>query len=369
MTSEQGLLLYIGTYTKPTAPGRPRSAGIYVYRFAPETGTLSHLHTVGDVPNPSYLAIDPTGRFVFAANEEAGIDGHGGGAVSAFARDPQSGDLTFLNREASHGDDPCYIAVTPHGRALTVANYSSGSAAILPIGEDGRLAPASYVDQHSGSSANPQRQQGPHAHAIPIDPSGQFALCPDLGIDRVVIYRLNEAGQTMTPHQPAGQLAPGTGPRHLTFHPTQPIAYVIGELASTITAFNWDAEAGTLTAFQTVSTLPNDFTGESTCADIHVTPSGRFIYGSNRGHDSLAGFAIDEASGRLSPTGHTPSGGKTPRNFAIDPTGSFVLAANQGSDNVTIFRLDPATGELTPTGEVATIPAPVALEFLPASAR
>lgn len=370
MADQQALLLYIGTYTRPTTPERRRSKGIYVYRFEPESGTLTHLHTVSEVPNPSFLTRDPAGRFVFAANEEAGIDGHQFGAVSAFARDPESGDLTFLNRQPSHGQAPCYVAVVPSGRSVLVANYSSGSVALLPIGPDGRVAPATYVDQHEGRSVNPQRQRGPHAHAIPVDPSGRFALCPDLGIDQVLVYRLDTADETLVPHDPPGaHLAPGTGPRHLAFHPTRPFVYVIGELASTITACTWDAEAGILTPFQTISTLPDDFSGETTCADIHVAPSGRFVYGSNRGHDSIAAFAIDEATGRLTALGHTPSGGKTPRNFAIDPSGHFLFAANQESDNIVTFRLDPETGQLATPGRVTDVPAPVCIEIAPANAR
>lgn len=370
MVDPQALLLYIGTYTKPARSERPRSEGIYVYQFEPESGALTHLHTVNSAPNPSFLALDPAARFLFAVNETGEVDGHAGGAVSAFARDPESGTLTYLNREASHGDAPCYVAVDPSGSCVLVANYSSGSVALLPIGADGRVAPATYVDQHQGSSVHPQRQNGPHAHAIPVDPSGRFALCPNLGIDQVLVYRLDAAGKTLVPNNPPGaHFAPGTGPRHLAFHPTQPFVYVIGELASTITACTWDAEAGILSPFQTVSTLPDDFSGESTCADIHVAPSGRFIYGSNRGHDSIAAFAIDETTGRLTVLGHTPSGGKTPRNFAIDPSGQFLFAANQGSDNIVTFRLDPETGQLAAPGRVTSVPAPVCIAVLPANTR
>lgn len=369
MSATAPLLLYVGTYTKVGQPGRGRADGLYVYEVDLQSGELTPRHTVADVANPSYLAFHPNGRFVYTVNEALETDGHPGGGVSAFARDPETGDLTFLNREPSHGTDPCYIAVAPGGQCVLVANYSSGSAAVLPIGDDGRLAPASFVDQHEGSSTNPKRQQGPHAHAIPVDPSGKFALCPDLGMDQVFVYHLDAANGQLRHNDPIGaKLALGSGPRHLTFHPTKPLAYVINELGSTITTFAWDSAAGTLRELQTVSTLPDGFAEETTCADIHVSPNGKFVYGSNRGHDSIASFAIDEASGTLTPLGHTPTGGRTPRNFALDPSGQFLFAANQNTDTIVTFRLDQSTGALTPTGQVTTVPSPVCLMFAPASA-
>jgi 6-phosphogluconolactonase len=258
------------------------------------------------------------------------------------------------------------------GRCVLVANYTSGSVAVLPVGADGRVSPATYVDQHSGSSVNPRRQEGPHAHAIPLDPTGRFALCPDLGMDQLFVYRLDAAAGRLEPNDPPGaRLAPGAGPRHLDFHPSKPWVYVINELGSTITAFEWDGERGALRELQTVSTLPETYMGSSsstTCADIHVAPSGRFVYGSNRGHDSIAAFAIDEATGTLTPLGHTSTGGRTPRNFAIDPSGTFLFAANQDTDTIVTFRLDAATGQPTPTGQVASVPSPVCLKIVQAGA-
>ncbi len=358
------MFVYVGTYSKVGQPGRGRAEGIYVYRLDPQTGELSHLHTIADLPNPSFLALHPQGDYLYAVNETLGIDGHPGGAVSAFARDTQTGALTFLNREDSHGSDPCHLDVDPTGKCVLVANYTSGSVAALPLGTDGRVGPATFIDQHRGSSANPDRQQGPHAHSIPVAPGGRFALCPDLGMDRVFVYRLDAANATMTHHDPVGTpLAPGAGPRHLDFHPNGRWVYVINELDSTITAFTWDGDQGTLGAIQTVSTLPAGFGDSTTCADIHVAPSGRFVYGSNRGHDSIATFAIDGATGRLTPVGHTPTGGKTPRNFAIDPSGTFLFAANQNSDTIVTFRLDPETGLPVPTGQVTAVPSPVCLRM------
>lgn len=363
------LLLYVGTYTKIGQPGRGRADGLYIYAVDPQSGELTLRHTVSDVVNPSFLAFHPNGRFVYTVNEALETAGHPGGGVSAFARDPATGDLTFLNRELSHGTDPCYIAVDPGGRCILVANYTSGSAAVLPLGDDGRLAPASFVDQHEGSSINPQRQDGPHAHAIPVDPSGKFALCPDLGMDQVFVYHLDAANGRLRHNDPVGAtLTPGSGPRHLAFHPTKPLVYVINELGSTITTFAWDDNAGTLGELQTVSTLPVGYTGETTCADIHVAPGGEFVYGSNRGHDSIASFAIDAERGTLTALGHTPTGGRTPRGFAIDPSGQFLFAANQNTDTVVTFRLDRATGALTPTGQVTAVPSPVCLKFAPTGA-
>lgn len=360
------MFMYVGTYTATGQPGRGRAEGIYVYRLDPDTAELTHLHTVPDVPNPSFLAAHPGGAFLYAVNEGLETGDQPGGAVSAFARDPEGGNLTFLNHELSHGTDPCHLTVDREGRCVLVANYTSGSVAVLPIGADGRVGPASFVDQHSGSSVNPRRQTGPHAHAIPLDPTGRFALCPDLGMDRLFVYQLDGAAGTLRPNDPAGvDLAPGAGPRHLDFHPTRPWVYVINELGSTITAFEWDGERGALREMQTVSTLPETFMGRNTtCADIHVAPSGRFVYGSNRGHDSIAAFAIDQATGALTPLGHTPTGGQTPRNFAIDPSGTFLFAANQNTDTIVTFRLDGETGLPIPTGQVTSVPSPVCLRIV-----
>jgi 6-phosphogluconolactonase len=366
-TSTAPLLIYVGTYTKVGHPGRGRADGVYVYQVDPQSGALTHLHTVPDVANPSFIAFHPNGRLVYTVNEALETDGHPGGGVSAFARDPETGDLTFINREPSHGTDPCHLSVDPTGSNVLVANYSSGSVAVFPIDETGRLSPVSYVDQHSGSSVNQKRQQGPHAHAIVVDPSGKFALSPDLGMDQIFVYRLAANGQ-LEHNEPIGtQVAPGEGPRHLDFHPTKPIVYVINELGSSVSTFAWDAAAGTLNELQNVSTLPEGYAGETTCADIHVAPSGHFVYGSNRGHDSIAAFAIDDATGTLTPIGHTSTGGQTPRNFAIDPSGRFLFAANQNTDNVVTFSIDEATGQLTPTGQTTAIPSPVCLKFAPAS--
>jgi len=353
------MLVYIGTYS------RGGSQGVYVYRFDPATGKLEATGLTAPAQNPSFLALHPSGRFLYAVNEADLKQDVPGGAVSAFAIDPRSGALTLLNRQASRGTSPCHLAVDKTGRCLLVANYGSGSIALLPIEPDGRLGAASAVVQHEGSSVDPGRQKGPHAHSCTISPDNRFAFACDLGLDKVLAYRLDPAHGTLAPNEPAwATIAPGTGPRHMAFHPNGRFAYVMSEMGSSVTAFAYNADRGVLTALQSLSALPDGFTGHSSGADIHVAPSGRFLYASNRGHDSIAIFGIDPATGKLTLVGHQPSGGHTPRNFALDPSGHFLLAANQDSNSVVVFRIDEATGLLTPTGQVETIPSPVCVTFL-----
>jgi len=355
-----GLLAYIGTYTIRG------SEGIYVYRMDAVTGGLDYLSKTVGMSNPSFLAIHPQRRYLYAVNEVAQFEGKASGAVSAFSINAQTGELRYLNQKHSHGTSPCHVAVEPDGRFVLVANYSSGSACILPIGSDGQLGEATEVVQHHGSSANPDRQEGPHAHSANLDPSGRHVLIADLGLDRIMLYRLDPAGGRLVPHtQPWASLKPGAGPRHLAFHPSGHYVYVINELDSTMTVFAYDAERGGLKELQTISTLPQGFQGTSYCADVHVSPSGRFVYSSNRGHDSIAIFGIDEATGKLSCVGHEPTLGRTPRNFAIDPSGTFLLAANQDTDTIVTFRMDQQTGRLTPTGQVASVSMPVCILLVP----
>jgi 6-phosphogluconolactonase len=358
-----GSLVYVGTYTTTGQP-RGRAEGIYVCQFDAATGGLTLRHTTPDVVNPSFVALDPSGRYLYATNELEEVDGQPGGAVSAFAVDPATGALRPLNRQPSHGTAPCHLLTDNGSRYLFVANYSSGSVAVYPIQPDGSLGAASAVVQHAGSSLLRPRQAGPHAHSVNLDPANRFLLVCDLGLDQVIGYRTDLAGGTLPRNDgPVATVAPGSGPRHLAFHPNGRIVYVINEIGSTLTTFAYDAARGTLTEQQTVPTLPADFTGQSTTADVHVHPSGRFVYGSNRGHDSIAAFAVDPTTFTLRPIGHTPTGGQTPRNFAIDPSGTYLLAANQRSDTVVTFRIDQDTGALHPTGQVARIPSPVCLKF------
>jgi 6-phosphogluconolactonase len=247
---------------------------------------------------------------------------------------------------------------------VLVANYGSGSIACLPIRPDGRLGEATSSIQHEGSSIDPRRQQGPHAHSINLDAAGRFAFVADLGLDEVLIYRFDAAKGKLTPNDPPStKVAPGAGPRHFAFHPTGRYAYVINELSSTVTALRYDARQGSLASLQTVSTVPEGFDGRSTTAEVRVHPSGKFLYGSNRGHDSIACFAVDTATGKLTPIGHQSTQGKTPRNFGIDPTGSYLLAANQGTGNVVVFRIDPQTGMLRPAEQSITVPMPVCIKM------
>jgi 6-phosphogluconolactonase len=311
--------------------------------------------------NPSFVAIDPKGRCVYAVREGGGP----AGAIVALSRNQATNELTILNDQPSGGQGPCYATVDREGRFVLAANYGSGSAAVFPIAEDGRLQPASSVVQHEGSSVNAARQKGPHAHSIVLDPANRYAFVPDLGMDKIMIYRFDrEQGKLLPNDPPFAKCEPGSGPRHFTFHPDGKHAYVIEELSCTVTAFAYNAEAGTLKSLQKIATLPKDFKGTSTCADIHVHPSGRFLYGSNRGHDSIACFAIDDKTGELRLIGYTPTQGKNPRNFAIDPSGTFLLAANQDGNNIVSFRIDPETGKLTPTGQVCQISMPVCVKMV-----
>ncbi len=355
-----GLRLYVGTYTTP----KNASKGIYRLDMDPRTGRLGEPVVAGEARSPSFLAIDRRERFLYAVGELSTFEGQQSGAVSAFAIDPASGRLTLLNQQASGGVGPCYVSLDAGGRYALVANYGSGSVSALPIEADGRLGKATAVVQHEGAGPDPKRQTGPHAHSIRCDPAGRLVFAPDLGIDRVMIYRLGGDG-TLRPGSPPGAtLDPGSGPRHLDFHPGGRFIYVINELGCSVTVFAYDAERGAMRPVQTISTLPGGFSGLNTCADIHVHPSGRFLYGSNRGHDSIAIFAIDGETGKLTAVGHQSTQGKTPRNFNIDPSGTWLIAANQASDSLVVFRIDGQTGLLRPADSTATVPSPVCVQFV-----
>jgi len=355
------LLLYIGTYTGQY------SKGIYGYRFDAGSGRLSPLGLVAETTNPSYLAIHPSRRFLFAVNEVDDLEGHKVGSVSAFAIDAKTGKLTLLNTVSSRGADPCYVAVDKTGKYLLAANYGGGNVAAFPVGDDGRLGEASAFIQHAGHGTNPERQEGPHAHSINLSPDNRFAVAADLGLDQLLVYRFDATKGSLAANDPPfAKLHPGAGPRHFDFHPRGKFAYAICEMGSTVTAFAYDAAGGVLKELQTISTLPKDYSGSNDDADIHVHPSGKFLYGSNRGHDSIVVFAIDPAQGTLTPVEHVPTQGKTPRNFGIDPTGSYLFAANQNSDNIVVFRIDAKTGRLTPTGQTIEVPSPVCVKFVAA---
>jgi 6-phosphogluconolactonase len=356
----QTLMVYVGTYTGGTSA----SKGIYPMRLDLATGVLTEAGTPAESVSPSFLALHPSGRFLYAVNETGGSAKEAGG-VSAFAIDARTGGLTFLNRQSSRGGSPCHLALDAKGRHVLVANYGGGSVAVLPVQESGRLDGATTFVQHEGQSADPGRQKGPHAHWVDLDKANRFALVADLGLDQVLVYRFDPAKGGLTPHQPAAaRLAPGAGPRHAAFDPGGRRVYVINELNSTVTAFSYDAGAGKLSELQTVSTLPAGFTGKSFTAEIAVRPDGKFLYGSNRGHDSIAIFAIDPATGKLTAAGHQSTLGKVPRNFAIDPTGAYLLAANQDSDTIAVFRIDKTSGGLTAVGPPISVPRPVCVLFV-----
>ncbi|MFN8513215.1 MAG: lactonase family protein [Chloroflexia bacterium] len=357
-------VVYIGTYTKALSHTAGKAEGIYRCRFDPASGALTVEGAVAGVDNPSFLALDPQKRYLYAVEETDDYEGRASGAVSAFAVDPDTGDLTWLNRQATGGTAPCHVSVDPTGRWVLVANYGSGSISVYPIEEGGRLGAASAFVQHEGGSVNPQRQQGPHAHMIVTDPGNRRVLVNDLGLDKVLLYQLDAERGTLTPNDPPwGEIEPGGGPRHLAFHPGKDIVYVLHEIGSAVTTFAYDPDSGALTALQTLPSLPADFAGNNSTADIHVAASGRFVYGSNRGHDSIAIFAVDDVSGTLTALGHVSTGGQTPRNFSFDPSGNYVLAANQRTDNIVSFRVDQGSGGLTPTGHDVQVPTPVCILF------
>jgi len=359
-TEKEGTLVYIGTYTGA------KSRGIYVSRFDSRTGTLTVPELAVESKNPSFLAVHPNGRNLYAVGEAENFAGKRAGSVSAFRIDKSSGKLTLLNQQPSGGPGPCHLAVDQTGKCVLVANYGGGSIAALPIVSEGSLGEITSFVQNQGSGTNPQRQSAPHAHFIAADQGNRFALVCDLGLDKVLVFRLELDKPLLTPNvPPSASLAGGAGPRHLVFHPGGRIVYVVNEMGSSLSAFSYDPTHGTLKHLQTLSTLPDGFKGNNSCAEVQIHPSGKFVYASNRGHDSIASFATDAASDALVPKGHHPTEGKTPRHFALDPSGKWLLAENQGSDNITVFRVDTGTGQLESTGHKAEVGAPVCAVFVP----
>ncbi len=353
------MLAFFGSYSKPG------SQGITVCELDLSSGQLKPLSSSDAVRNPSFLALHPSGLYLYAVGEVGSVNGTPGGAVAAFRVGGPTGKLTFLNQQSSRGGGPCYVAVDATGKNALVANYGGGSIASLPIDGYGKLAEASAFIQHEGSSVNESRQKAPHAHSILPSPDNRFVMAADLGCDKLFVYRFDANAGSLTPHEPAyAELKPGAGPRHFDFHPNGQFVYVINELDLTVTAFRYDADAGRLEEIHTLSTLPGEIQPGYSCAQIRVHPSGKFLYGSNRGHDTIAIFSIDPESGKLTAEGHEPTQGKTPRNFNIDPTGQFLIACNQNSDNVVVFKIDPENGKLSATGTPLQLVAPVCVQFL-----
>ncbi len=357
--SDKTLLFYVGTYT------RGDTKGIYAFRMDKATGALTPLGLAAETPNPSFLAVDPGNRYLFAVGESNNFNGRPGGGVSAFAINREDGKLTLLNQTSSGGDGPCHVAVDHSGKYVLVANYNGGNVSVFPIGADGKLGDTSAFIQHQGSSVNVERQTGPHAHGVYLDAGNRIAVVADLGLDRLLIYRFDPAKGTLTANDPPfAAVRPGAGPRHFAFHPNGRFAFVINEIDSTLTTFEYEPNRGALKELATVSTLPADFTGNNSTAEVFVHPSGKFVYGSNRGADNIAIFALDQAAGALTSVGWEPTQGHTPRNFAIDPAGQFLVAANQDSGSIVVFKIDQQTGKLSAVGQKAEVGSPVCITFV-----
>ena len=356
-------LFYVGTYTQEEGS---QSKGIYAYSFDPATGQATSLGLAAETTNPSFVALAPSGQYLYAVNEVGNYKGPNSGGVSAFSVDRASGKLTFINEVASRGADPCYIIVDKSGKHVLVANYTGGSVAVFPVLEGGKLGEATAFVQHTGHGADPKRQEGPHAHSIDLSPDNRFAFVDDLGLDEILTYKFDATKGTLSPNDPPFvKLDPGAGPRHFVLHPSGKFAYVVAEMQSTVTALSVDLKTGTLQRLQTLSTLPKDFKGENDDAEVHVHPNGKFLYTSNRGHDSIVVYAIDPVKGTLTVIEDVPTQGKIPRSFEIDPTGKFLFAENEKSNNIVIFRIDEKTGHLTATGQKLEVSEPVCVKFLP----
>ncbi|MFD3003266.1 lactonase family protein [Pontibacter toksunensis] len=354
-------MVYVGTYADP------ENESIFLYKLNPETGELSRAGGFKGGANPSFLTLDEQRNHLYAVNETTEFQGQKSGAVSAFSVDQQTGNLTFLNQVASKGGAPCYISIGDGGKTVLVANYVGGNVAAFPIQENGQLAEAADVEQHEGSGPNKDRQEAPHAHYMAPSPDNRYVYGVDLGLDKIYSYRLDSGSGTLTPAEPAVAFAakPGAGPRQMAFHPNGQYAYVINELNSTMTALTYDSGNGTLSEVQTLSTLPADHEGENHPAAVRISPDGKYLYGSNRGHNSIVVYQIDESTGKLTFIETVPTGGDWPRDFTIDLTGNLLLVANERSNNIVSFKIDKATGKLTPTGHEAEVHKPVNVHVVP----
>lgn len=357
----QEYFVYVGA-----ARGEGDPEGIYIFTMDMASGALHPVGAVTDIKNPSFLALHPRKDVLYAIDEDRSKS-PSEAYVAAFRIDRGTGRLTFAGRRPTCGQGLAHVSVDHGGRFLFATHYGGGSVTVLPIDQDGALGNATGVVQHEGRGDHP-RQDAPHPHSAFSDPTDRFVLVPDLGLDRVFIYRLDAARGKLVPNDPPwAALAPASGPRHLAFHPNGRFVYVINELASTVTTFHWGAEHGHMTPLQTVTTLPSGYAGAeaNTTAEILVHPSGRFVYGSNRGHDSIAVFAVSEKDGTLTPLGHVPTQGGHPRNFALDPTGTYLYAENRDSNNIVVFRIDGRNGMLEATGHVTEVPRPVCIKMVP----
>jgi 6-phosphogluconolactonase len=351
-------LAFIGTYTSDG-----RSEGIYRLFFNTMTGALRLDGLAAKAADPSFLAMHPRGRVLYAVNEVSEFGGQPTGAVSAFAVGQTTGTLTFLNQLPSHGKAPCYVSVDRTGRTVLVANYGSGSIATMTVRQDGRLGAVRTIVQHEGHGANAERQEAPHAHCIVTDPGNRYVLAVDLGTDAVLVYSFDERSGSIARKAAGVATKAGAGPRHLVFHPNGRFVYVVNELDSTLLAYAYGGESGSLEEVQVTAASPDGTVSPNYPADLHVAPSGRYVYSSNRGDDTIVVFGIDAATGRVTPVQQVSTGGKWPRNFTLDPTGRFLLVANQRSDSILSFRVDSETGRLTPTGSKVEVASPVCVRF------
>jgi 6-phosphogluconolactonase len=353
--------VYIGTYTNDD------SKGIYSCTLNMKDGSLSDLKLAAETVNPSFLAIHPNHRYLYAVNEVSDLQGKKkNGGVSAFAINQKTGKLTLLNQQSTRGASPCHLVVDTAGNNVLVANYHGGSTATFSVQQDGSLSKATSFIQHEGSSVISPRQDEPHAHSVNLDSANRFAFVADLGLDKVLVYRFNSKQGTLVPNEPTGVSVPlGSGPRHFAFHPNGKTAYVINEIKSTVTAFEYNNKRGVLKSFQTISTLPAGFDGRTSTADVQVHPSGKFLYGSNRGHDSITIYTIDNKTGRLTYVENQKLLGQTPRNFAMDPAGRYLFAECQQDGFIETFRIDPTSGRLSSLGKSVSVPSPVCVKMMP----
>ncbi len=347
-------LAFVGTYTEKTG-----SKGIYAFDFDPASGVLTARGVVAKTPNPSWVTVHPDGKHVYAANE-AGRKS----TITAFSVDPKAAKFTQLNQVSAAGSDPCHLSLDKTGRYLFAANYGSGNVVVFPIQADGKLGEHTAAVKNTGTNGpNKERQEGPHAHWVQPSPENRFVFVSDLGLDAILSYRFDAAKGTLTPNDPpATKLAPGAGPRHAAFSPDGKYFYVVSELNNTVTAFSYDAAKGAFHELQALSTLPQGFHGRNDDVEITVHPSGRFVFASNRGHDTIAVFKVDPATGKLTSAGEYPTGGKEPRHFTLDPSGKFLLAENQNTNSIVVFRVDLTTGALSQVSKV-DVPSPVCLAF------
>ncbi|MFN0106756.1 MAG: lactonase family protein [Bryobacteraceae bacterium] len=351
--------VYIGTYT------RGESKGIYSFALDTAAGVLTPEGLAGETQNPSFLAIHPSGNYLYACGELDKFNNEASGALTAFKIDAATGKLEKLNEVAAGGTSTCHVNISRNGKYAVLANYGSGSCAAFAIEADGKLGERTAFHQHTGSSVDPGRQKGPHAHSVNLDKQNKHVIVADLGLDQVKVYDFNAATGAMTPNEPAfASVKPGSGPRHFSFHPSGKYAYVINEMTCTVTAFNWDARKGTLTEIETVTTLPEPVKKGYSTAEVVAHPNGRFVYGSNRGHNTIAVFQVNAATGKLTTVEHKSTQGEIPRNFAIDPTGRFLIAANQNSHTIVLFRINQRSGALEQVGAPVKAPSPVCVRYV-----